>query len=135
MFAILIIFVHATSCAGDEEEYRISVALLPLRLELDQHCFAFIGRLKEHVESLIMVPSHQEESQVIPGLFMQQVDIQPFTVTIDYSPVAADLQALRQGNLLEMLNILPWTSVHLKFRHLTLLGMEGVTALGARKHT
>lgn len=122
--------VYSLYCAGDEE-YRVSAALLPLRLELDQHCFAFFGRLKEHVEGLLMVPSREVGAQAIQqGLFMQQVEIQPFTVTIEYSPAAADIQALRQGNLLEMLNILPWTSVHLKFRQLTLLGMEGVTALG-----
>ena len=64
------------------------------------------------------------------GIFLQKVDIQPFSVVIDYQPRRLDAAALRAGSFVEVLNLVPWGGVQLDLPHVKASGLHGWTALG-----
>ena len=64
------------------------------------------------------------------GIFLQKVDIQPFSVVIDYQPRRLDAAALRAGSFVEVLNLVPWGGVQLDLPHVKASGLHGWCALG-----
>ena len=65
------------------------------------------------------------------GVFLQKVDIQPFSVVIDYQPRRLDAAALRAGSFVEVLNLVPWGGVQLDLPHVKASGLHGWLALGS----
>ena len=65
------------------------------------------------------------------GIFLQKVDIQPFSVVIDYQPRHLDAAALRAGSFVEVLNLVPWGGVQLDLPRVKASGLHGWSALGS----
>ena len=125
-----------------EEEYRLSVALLPLRLRIDQNMVAFLQAFFTAPESGTGSQEGSDTQQsdganaaIQPsdssGVFLQKVDVQAFSVVIDYQPRRLDAAALRAGSFVEVLNLVPWGGVQLDLPHVKATGLHGWPALGS----
>lgn len=60
---------------------------------------------------------------------MQRFELAPWVLVLDYRPRRVDLAALRAGSAQELLNLVPFGGVKLRFRRLRVLASEGVGAL------
>jgi autophagy-related protein 2 len=167
------------AAAPEVDEYRLGVALLPLRLRLNQDLVAFLvaffGSVSEAVAAVEnpltaamaaaaaaaaanttaaaasgeassaaadsgseASPQQQQQQQLAPvsvqPLFFQKVVIWGSGVCIDYRPRRIDVAALREGDFLELLNLVPWGGVDLSLKPLKfagVLGWEGLAAAAA----
>jgi autophagy-related protein 2 len=113
------------------EEYRVSLAFLPIRLHLDQRhvdfCTEFFsprpsappprdtnlmdeGLYHKHSPNgTLPFALEMSESATEPLLpFFQVCEVLPFTIRVDYLPHRVDLAALRGGNYVELVNLVPW---------------------------
>lgn len=145
------------------EEYRLALALLPLRLRLDQDVVAFLSSFGGAVASAAApapaaAPSDapagaaaaapagadfpagcyagegDEEDYAAP--YFQCVDVRACGVLIDYRPRRVDVAALRDGSFAELLNLVPWGGVDLSLKALRLhglVGWDGLAAAAARE--
>ena len=64
-------------------------------------------------------------------MFLQKVDIQAFSIMIDYQPKRLDAAALTSGSIMEVLNLVPWGGVQLELPLVKGLGLHGWDALGS----
>lgn len=130
------------------EEYRVSFALLPIRLHLDQHhldfCMKFFssqfsanqGTLFEENSNLYRGSSYDSSPSMDSNLtdsptepllpFFQMFEVLPFNIRIDYSPRRMDLAALRAGNFAELVNMIQWKGIELDLKHVKAAGVHGV---------
>lgn len=49
----------------------------------------------------------------------------PFKVKVDYTPIGVDVDALRAGNYVELLNLFPLESMELDLKSIRLRGLTG----------
>ncbi|KAA8545884.1 hypothetical protein F0562_020665 [Nyssa sinensis] len=107
------------------EEYRLRIAFLPMRLHLHQSQLDFLISFFGG-SSVDQPPSAPQdgESQLLPKKssnfgghtifdeallpYFQKFDIWPVLVRVDYVPCRIDLAALRGGNYVELVNLVPW---------------------------
>eukprot|EP00191_Tetraselmis_sp_GSL018_P024413 CAMPEP_0177623850 /NCGR_PEP_ID=MMETSP0419_2-20121207/29141_1 /TAXON_ID=582737 /ORGANISM="Tetraselmis sp., Strain GSL018" /LENGTH=1756 /DNA_ID=CAMNT_0019124467 /DNA_START=418 /DNA_END=5689 /DNA_ORIENTATION=+ len=123
----------------DVTEARLSLAVVPLRLRLDQNVVSFLQRFAEQLKVASMEPIDAEPF-IVDGAFdeavslggdegaepyFQRVKLEGFTVLIDYRPRRVDVAALREGSLVEVANAVPWSGVELTFVPLHLKGCQG----------
>ena len=59
------------------------------------------------------------------------MDIQAFSVVIDYQPRRLDAAALKAGSFVEVLNLVPWGGVQLDLPHVKATGLHGWPALAS----
>eukprot|EP00850_Spirogloea_muscicola_P021760 SM000261S09959 [mRNA] locus=s261:40005:47019:+ [translate_table: standard] len=131
------------------EEYRLRVALLPIRLHLDQRHIDFCRDFfapppppaaaggaaapmggygcasTNGSEDLTTVIA---EEALLP--FFQVCELRPITVRVDYLPRRINLRALRGGNYGELLNFVRWQGVELQLKRVRIVGAAGWEALG-----
>jgi len=62
---------------------------------------------------------------------LQKVEIQAFSIVIDYQPRHLDAAALRSGSFVEVLNLVPWGGVQLDLPRVKGSGLQGWGALGS----
>ncbi|KAL0044023.1 hypothetical protein WJX82_003156 [Trebouxia sp. C0006] len=123
-----------------EEEFRLSVALLPLRLRIDQNMVTFLQGFftspnpehgtEEDEGKVTSASSTVQEPEGSPP-FLQKVEIQAFSIVIDYQPRRLDAAALRSGSFVEVLNLVPWGGVQLDLPRVKASGLQGWGALGS----
>ncbi|KAK3025601.1 hypothetical protein RJ639_042099 [Escallonia herrerae] len=116
------------------EEYRLHIALLPMRLHLHQcqldFLINFFGGKSSSAEQSSSYSQDSGESRVLPKKSTNPVrptitaeallpyfqaicqgtkfDMWPVLVRVDYSPCRVDLAALRGGKYVELVNLVPW---------------------------
>ncbi|KAL3814219.1 hypothetical protein ACJIZ3_015487 [Penstemon smallii] len=56
---------------------------------------------------------------------LSKFDIWPMLIRVDYSPSRVDLTALRGGNYVELVNLVPWKGVELQLKHVQGVGLYG----------
>lgn len=122
------------------EEYRLRVALLPMRLHLHQSQLDFLisffgGKNSLHDNSLSPRDSDElQQKTTVPDEallpYFQKFDIWPLIVRVDYSPSRVDLAALRGGKYVELINLVPWKGVELQLKHVQALGVYGWGCVG-----
>ncbi|CAH9100395.1 unnamed protein product [Cuscuta europaea] len=127
------------------EEYRLRIALLPIRLHLHQiqldFLISFFGGTNSvsnssHVASQnlyepraiskqkILMGGHAVSMEALLPYF-QKFDIWPILVRVDYSPCRVDLAALRGGKYVELVNLVPWKGVEMNLKHVLGTGVFG----------
>ncbi|KAI3441378.1 Autophagy-related protein 2 [Psidium guajava] len=128
------------------EEYRLCIALLPLRLHLHQRqldfLISFFGNedppqdwssgvqnnlggsevLLQNAQSGSMRNAIVDEA-LLP--YFQKFDIKPFSVRVDYIPQHVDLAALGGGKYVELVNLVPWKGIELHLKPVQAVGVYG----------
>ncbi|KAK8960382.1 hypothetical protein KSP40_PGU008309 [Platanthera guangdongensis] len=126
------------------EDYRLFLECLPIRLHLDQSQISFLvsffgdqstvedslpmskdvdrSFISEKKNNACRSPAIVEEA-LLP--FFQKCDVKPLVVRVDYIPRHMDLASLRNGNYIELLNLVPWKGIDLQLKHVCALGLYG----------
>ncbi|GMJ12773.1 PEROXISOME UNUSUAL POSITIONING 1, AUTOPHAGY 2 [Hibiscus trionum] len=129
-------------CFTPLEEYRLRVALLPMRLHLHQSqldfLISFFGEKSSSLNQstscppdtdLLVRKSHNLAGHAIANEallpYFQKFDIWPILVRVDYSPHHVDLAALKGGKYVELVNIVPWKGIDLELKHVHAVGVYG----------
>ncbi|XP_043709640.1 autophagy-related protein 2 [Telopea speciosissima] len=127
------------------EEYRLSIALLPMLVHLHQDQLDFlINFFGGKVSSVDQSPNMAQDfdgSRISPEKtsrfggraiaeeallpYFQKFDILPVLVRVDYSPCRVDLAALRSGRYVELVNLVPWKGIELHLKHVHAVGVYG----------
>jgi autophagy-related protein 2 len=145
------------------EEYRLGLALLPVRLRLNQDVIAFLvtfcGAVSEAVAAVenpltaaVAAAAAAAEAAAaaddgsgggtggvlttVQPPYFQKVVIWGTGVSVDYCPRTVDIAALRDGDFLELLNLVPWGGVDLALKPLRfngLVGWDGLAAAAAQE--
>lgn len=110
------------------EEYRLQIAVLPMRLHLHQNQLEFIinffggkSASSEHLQDTVELDMPEEA--LLP--YFQKFSILPVVVRVDYIPSRVDLPALGHGKYVELVNLFPWKGVELKLKHVQAVGVYG----------
>ncbi|GLI63605.1 hypothetical protein VaNZ11_006615 [Volvox africanus] len=133
---------NPAACDPRDEEFRVAVALLPLRLKLNQDILSYLTwygisvstALKPAAAVLASMQAALSEldgCEPLPPPFFQRAQIRGFSVMLDYRPRRVDIGALAEGRLMELLNLVPLGGVDLVCKALTLSGVQGWDGLGA----
>ena len=70
--------------------------------------------------------------EIEPDMYFQTVTISSVKVKIDYHPKRVDIEGLRQGNYVELINILPMEGLMLLLPKMELLSLKGIDNVGAK---
>ncbi|KXZ49627.1 hypothetical protein GPECTOR_20g484 [Gonium pectorale] len=144
LVAVALTAVRPNPAATDprDEEFRLAVALLPLRLKLNQDVMSYLAWYGAAVSTALRpaaaVLSGMQAAlselggcEPLPPPFFQRVQIRGFHVVLDYRPRRVDIAALAEGRLLELINLVPLGGVDLACKPLRLAGLAGWDELGA----
>ena len=101
------------------EESRVSLQLLPLRVNLDQHALTFV---KSFFASDI--PSSAGDDIEV-GTFFQVFDVKACKLKVNYQPIGVDCNALKSGSYLELLNLFQLEDLYLELKNLSVQGLSG----------
>ncbi|KAI7756012.1 hypothetical protein M8C21_011166, partial [Ambrosia artemisiifolia] len=103
------------------EEYRLQIAVLPMRLHLHQSHLEFLSSFFGAKNS------SSGHSQDIPELDITEEALLPFfqAIRVDYIPSHVDLAALGHGKFVELVNLSQWKGVELKLKHVEAVGVYG----------
>ncbi|XP_024541789.1 autophagy-related protein 2 [Selaginella moellendorffii] len=112
------------------EEYRLSLALLPICLHLDQAHVDFFGKFFQSDTNT------DDDSSSLPGAnedailpFFQVCEMRPLIIRVDYIPRRLDFGALRSGNCFELFNMVSWKGVELHLKSVHTSGVYGWSSL------
>ncbi|KAI8990792.1 hypothetical protein BDF20DRAFT_2784 [Mycotypha africana] len=64
-----------------------------------------------------------------PGAFFQHVDIYPITIKVDYKPKVFKLGSLKEGQIMELMNLFRLDGSELSLSHVKLTGIKGIDSL------
>jgi hypothetical protein len=140
-----------------DDEVRARLGLLPLRVNLDQDTAYFIGRFlsnafsgaedaekggkiaagspaRDDGEADGARPGEASEESVedTPEMFFQSIVISSVKLKMDYHPKRVDLNGLREGNYVELLNVLPMEGLCLLLPKVELYSLNGFGELGEK---
>jgi autophagy-related protein 2 len=143
----------------ESDEYRLGVALLPIRLRLNQDLVSFLvlffGSVADAVAAVenpltaavaatsaaagatdgsrggVDGSTAAPASSGVQPPFFQKVVIWGTGVCVHYCPRRVDIAALRDGDFLELLNLVPWGGVDLNLKPLRFTGVVGWDGLAA----
>mmetsp|Transcript_10364 Transcript_10364/g.31195 ORF Transcript_10364/g.31195 Transcript_10364/m.31195 type:complete len:1780 (-) Transcript_10364:95-5434(-) len=117
--------------AGTDEEIILRLALLPLRLNLDQLAVIFLAQFYEYVDKYFLVEEDQERDQEaqadpIRPTFVKLCHIDPVFVQVDYEPrVSNYYNLIRKGDLSELVGIVPLRHAYVSLSGVTTRGTTG----------
>ncbi|XP_042482535.1 autophagy-related protein 2 [Macadamia integrifolia] len=127
------------------EEYRLSIAFLPMLVHLHQDqldfLISFFGGKGSSVDQSPNMTQDFDGSRMSPEKsshfggraiaeeallpYFQKFDIWPVLVRVDYSPCRVDVAALRSGRYVELVNLVPWKGIELHLKHVHAVGVYG----------
>ncbi|CAK7225151.1 autophagy-related protein 2 [Sporothrix eucalyptigena] len=107
-------------------EFVLKVAVLPLRLHVDQDALDFITRFFEFKDDSAP-PTHASSSD-IP--FIQRAEIRDIPVQLDFKPKRVDYAGLRSGHTTEFMNFMILDGSRMTMRHTIIYGVSGFDRLG-----
>ncbi|KAF8013693.1 hypothetical protein BT93_I1529 [Corymbia citriodora subsp. variegata] len=128
------------------EEYRLCIALLPLRLHLHQRqldfFISFFGNedlpqdwssgVQNNLDGSEVLPQNAQSGSMRNAIvdeallpYFQKFDIRPFSVRVDYIPQRVDLAALGGGKYVELVNLVPWKGIELHLKPVQAVGVYG----------
>lgn len=140
-------------------EHRVVIALLPLRVYLNPFLIDFLKQLAERQKSIDQssksrakskiskerdfnsepspndavakeLTNTRDQSSVINNvMYFQMISVRKFDIKIDYNPAEINLQALNQGDYLQLLNLFPLKGLTITLKRIRLTGVSGIPAL------
>lgn len=117
---------------SDEADARIQI--LPLRCTIDQRAVKFLQAFFHHVDDKRLPYSEPGQYSVPPPVFRVFRSL-PFKMKVDYIPETIDREALRDGALVELVNLSPIDDMVLSLSAVRIeneLGFDSVLSLLVR---
>ncbi|KAG1140944.1 hypothetical protein G6F37_009155 [Rhizopus arrhizus] len=115
----------------DQQELRLKVKLLPIRLYVDQDALNFLvdfftfDKLILKSTKLVDAPKDPKKDDT----FFQYVNIQPVTLKIDYKPKYINYSNLKEGQLAELINLFSLDGAEMSLCSIKLTGITGIDPL------
>lgn len=119
--------VTAVRCGDSDShmdlEYLLKAFSLPMHVKLDQRVVKLLTDVfcDESDSSVVSVESED-------GAYFQKIEVGRTSLRLDYCGRQVDIDSLRSGNLLEVLNLVPWDGVLLDIEPIRLTGLSGVSS-------
>ncbi|CAG8532578.1 11151_t:CDS:10 [Dentiscutata erythropus] len=107
------------------EEYRLKAKFLPLRFYIDQDALNFVIKFFSYKNPTNDVSHQHSEDET----YFQLFEIQPVVMKLDYKPKHIDYSSLKEGNLVELMNIFHLEAAEMTLHGLKLTGVKGVSRL------
>ena len=106
-------------------EMIVKVAVLPIRLHVDQDALDFMSRFFEF-------KNDSEPKPATPSAppFLQRVEVNPVKVKLDFKPKRVDYGGLRSGRTTEFMNFFVLDRADMVLRRVILYGVSGFDRLG-----
>ncbi|KAG8881224.1 autophagy- protein 2 [Tulasnella sp. 331] len=114
----------------DNEEARLKIKVLPIRLHVDQDALDFLKAFGSFSNPQAPVPSELPTAPPPPEIFFQHVEVFPVALKLDYKPKRVDYKALKEGKTIELMNFFHFDGAEMTLRHITLSGLTGWATLG-----
>ena len=116
-------------------QWRVRTRFAPTVVKLDQHCVEFLSEFSSFVnldawQFVDEDEEEEEEEDFAESQFVERCHLDGFAVNVSYRPCRFDMGALRKGNRMEMLNVLPEWKATLWLRELKVSGVESFSTLG-----
>ena len=108
--------------AADECELAVTVA--PLRCIIDQRAIKF-AQVFFHNEK----DARQDwtcDLNLVPGPYVRSLRVKPLKLKIDYTPQKIDTDALRDGSIVELINLSPLDSMVLTLREVDINNVKEI---------
>ncbi|KAF2627586.1 hypothetical protein BU25DRAFT_50531 [Macroventuria anomochaeta] len=105
-------------------ELVIRVAVLPLRLHVDQDALDFITRFFEFKDDSVERPTAPSEQP-----FIQRLEVQAVQLKLDYKPKRVDYGGIRSGHTTEFMNFLILDGSDITLRHAIVYGITSFDKL------
>lgn len=105
-------------------ELVIRVAVLPLRLHVDQDALDFITRFFEFKNDSLEKPAAPSEQP-----FIQRLEVQAVHLKLDYKPKRVDYGGIRSGHTTEFMNFLILDGSDITLRHAIVYGITSFDKL------
>ncbi|RIB23489.1 hypothetical protein C2G38_843653 [Gigaspora rosea] len=109
------------------EEFRLKAKLLPLRFYIDQDALNFVIKFFSYKGPTNDIPHQNQNTD--DEIYFQLFEIQPIVIKLDYKPKHIDYSSLKEGNLVELMNIFHLEAAEMTLHGLKLTGVKGVSRL------
>jgi len=114
----------------ETKEYRFRCKFLPLRVNLAQAALKHFHQMlsferQSHGRNFRTSAKCQKRPA---GVFFQTFELQQIPLKMDYQPQNTDFQAIRDGNMTEVLNLLPIEGMEITLKNIKLHAVEGFDA-------
>jgi len=106
-------------------ESRVTLDLLPIRCYIHQSALRFIRGFFRGEDIHKNKNDESKPGNSPPETFFQVFKVKPFKVKVDYTPYEIDTSALKDGNFIEILNLLPLEEMVLKLKAVELRNLTG----------
>jgi hypothetical protein len=106
-------------------EGHVTMEFIPLRFFIHQVGIRFI---RDFFRSDVDVTSDEREEQLFvkaPDLFFPIFTVKPLKIKVDYKPKVVDTAALKDGSLIELLNVLPLEDMILRLAEVEMRNLSG----------
>ena len=117
--------------ASNKAEYRLYVALLPLRCFLTEEVIVFVKGLaqSQHLHE-ISTENSLSDSSLEVGNYFQTIVIEQTDLKIDYKASHVNVTSLQNGDYLQLLNIFPIDGLEVTLKSIRLNGISDIGAAG-----
>ncbi|CAI2167831.1 9475_t:CDS:10 [Funneliformis geosporum] len=105
-------------------QLRIKARFLPLRFYIDQDALQFLIRFLSFQDSTIEKPPQVEDDT-----YFQSFEIHPLKMKVDYKPKHIDYTNLKEGNLVELMNLFHFEAAEMTLSNVKLTGVKGCQRL------
>jgi len=107
-------------------ESRVTIELLPIRFFIHQVTLRFIRNFFHHDLDDAEGKRARSRSTVIPPeLFFPIFKMRPVNIKVDYKPKQVDTAALKDGSLVQLLNVLPLEDMILRLSEVEMRNLTG----------
>jgi autophagy-related protein 2 len=106
-------------------EAHVTMEFIPLRFFIHQVGIRFI---RDFFRSNVDASDHESETQTFvkaPELFFPMFLVKPLNIKVDYKPKVIDTAALKDGSLVELLNVLPLEDMILRLAEVEMRNLSG----------
>lgn len=125
MLTVDLTTVRPNTSEPSELEYVLKVSALPVHLKLDQRVLKLVlDVFADETDTSRSVSAPPEDTA-----YFQKIEVGKLSLRFEYCGRQVDIDALRAGNLLEALNLVPWDGVRLDIQPIRLTGILGVGSM------
>jgi len=106
-------------------EGRVTLELLPVRCYIHQSALRFIRGFFRKEDDFPNESNRSQPEDAPPEIFFQNFFVKPFKLKVNYTPYKIDTSSLKEGNYIEILNLLPLEEMVLNLKAVELRNLTG----------